>query len=106
MRRRGSPITVFHVVLFVLGGGLWLIWSWWGALLVALALLSLYAVARAMTSSANIGATRSRLERLQRDLTDLRAMVDHPDSPSSQSRGHELLERYGIESDGDSSSTP
>ena len=89
-----------------MGGGLALLWSWWGALFVALALLSLYTVARAMTSSSNVDATRGRLDQLRADLLDMRAIVEHPESPESQARGRELLSKYHLDADAGTDTPP
>lgn len=52
---RYSPVKFFHAVLFVLGGGLGLLWSWPGALLISFGLLAAYTVARRLLSPGNAG---------------------------------------------------
>jgi hypothetical protein len=87
-----SPVTFFHGVLFVVGGGLALLWSWWGGLLVALAVLAAYSVARSMTSPGNAQDTRTRLERMQHDLLDLKSIAEHPTgSADEQARVQQIL---------------
>jgi hypothetical protein len=94
---RRSPRSLFPVVWFVLGGGLWALWSPWGAVLVILALASMYAVARALTSSTNLGTTRASLDKLMSDVTQLRTLVDQPDASSdARLAGLVLLRDRGL----------
>ena len=91
-RPKYSPVTFFHGVLFVLGGGLTLLWSWWGGLLIGLALLAAYSVARSMTSPGNVQETRSRLVRMRQDLLDLKSIAEHPTgSADERARVQEIL---------------
>ena len=76
--RRYSPLTFFHGLWFVLGGGLWVLWSWWGALLVLLVLVSAWTMVRGLVSPANIAQTRAELTGLVTQLQELRELTEHP----------------------------
>jgi hypothetical protein len=95
--RRHSPVAFLHILWFILGGGLWALWSPWGALLLVIGLGSAYVIARALVSPANVGRTRASLDKLTTDLTDLRAFAEHPgESPDAELRALEVLRERGL----------
>jgi hypothetical protein len=76
---RRSPVKFFHAVVFVLTGGLAVVWSRWGLLLVAVgAVIGLVAL-KAKASTLDMNQERHRLDQLRDDLTWLRDSAEHPD---------------------------
>jgi len=79
---RRSPVKFFHAVLFVLGGGLAVVWSRWGLLLIAVGAVVALVLLRAKASTLDLGWIRNS--------------VEHPDgSVYERLRMLEVLRRYG-----------
>jgi hypothetical protein len=59
---RRSPVTVFHVVVFVLGGGLAVFWSRWGLFVLGVVAVVGLVLARAKASSLDMKQERRRTD--------------------------------------------
>jgi hypothetical protein len=93
---RRSPVKFFHVVVFVLSGGLAVMWSRWGLLLLAPGAVVAFVLLKAKASTLDMNQERHRLDQLRDDLIWLRATVEHPDaSVYERLRMLEVLQRYG-----------
>jgi hypothetical protein len=93
---RRSPVKFFHGVLFVLGGGLAVVWSRWGLLLVAVGAVVALVSLRAKASTLDMNEERQRIAQLKDDLSWIRDSVEHPDrSVYERIRMLEVLRRYG-----------
>ena len=75
MRRR-SPVTFFHGILFVTGGGVALLWTRWGWWLVIVGGLAAYATLKVKASGLDMAAEKRKLDQLHDELTDLYQLVD------------------------------
>jgi hypothetical protein len=77
-------------------GGLAVLWSRWGLLLVSLGALVGLIVLRAKASTLDMNQERHSLDQLRDDLCWLRDSVEHPDGTvHEQLRALEVLHRYG-----------
>ena len=93
---RRSPVKFFHAVLFVLGGGLAVVWSRWGLLLIAVGAVVALVLLRAKASTLDMNQERQRITQLRDDLGWIRNSVEHPDgSVYERVRMLEVLRRYG-----------
>ena len=93
---RRSPVKFFHAVVFVLSGGLAMVWSRWGLLLLAVGAVVALVLLKAKASTLDMNQERHRLDQLRDDLSWLRATVEHPDaSVYERLRMLEVLQRYG-----------
>jgi hypothetical protein len=93
---RRSPITFFHAVAFVLSGGLAVIWTGWGLLLVGIAAIAGLMLLKAKASTLEMNQERCRVDQLRDDLTWLRETAEHPDgSVHERLRTLEVFHRYG-----------
>jgi hypothetical protein len=89
-------VKFFHVVVFVLGGGLAVVWSQWGLLLVAGGAVVALVLLRAKASTLDMNQERQRITQLRDDLSWIRDSVEHPDgSVYERLRMLEVLRRYG-----------
>jgi hypothetical protein len=94
--QRRSPVKFFHAVLFVLGGGLAVVWSRWGLLLVAVGAVVALVLLKAKASTLDMNQERQRITQLRDDLGWIRNSVEHPDgSVYERVRMLEVLRRYG-----------
>jgi hypothetical protein len=87
---------LFHAVLFVLGGGLAVVWSRWGLLLVAVGAVLALVLLKSKASTLEMNQERQRIAQLRDDLSWIRDSVEHPDgSVYEKLRMLEVLRRYG-----------
>ena len=74
-----------------------LLWSWVGAILITLTLISGYVVARALLRGTGADEMRTRLTQIRGDLAELREIAEYPDAaPETQGRVHNLVEGFGL----------
>ena len=66
---RRSPLKLFHAVVFVMSGGLAVLWSRWGLLLVAVGAVVGLVLLKAKASTLDMNQERIRLDRLRDDLS-------------------------------------
>jgi hypothetical protein len=77
-------------------GGLAVMWSRWGLLLIALGALVGLVLLRAKASTLDMSQERNRLDQLRDDLIWLRDSAEHPDeSVYGRLRTLEVLRRHG-----------
>jgi hypothetical protein len=94
--RRRSPVTFFHAVVFVLSGGLAIIWTRWGLLLIGVGAVVGLVSLKAKASTLDMNEERRRVDQLRDDLAWLRDTEEHPDgSAHERLRTLEVLHRYG-----------
>jgi hypothetical protein len=94
--RRRSPATFLHAAVFVLGGGLAVIWTRWGLLLVGVGAVVGLLLLKVKASTLDMNEERRRVDQLRDDVAWLRETAEHPDgSAHERLRTLEVLHRYG-----------
>jgi hypothetical protein len=85
-----------HAAVFVLGGGLAVIWTRWGLLLVGVGAVVGLLSLKAKASTPDMIEERRRVDQVRDDLAWLRETAEHPDgSAHERLRTLEVLHRYG-----------
>ena len=83
-------------MLFVLGGGLAVVWSAWGLVLIGVGVVVGFLLLRAKASTPDIDRQRRRLDQVRDDLTWLKETAEHPEeSAHERLRALEIQHRYG-----------